>query len=232
MQYILTKAKLTAPMFDGRGYLVDIRDNKERRGLMGALGNGCELYMSRDAVEVVRRWIRMWELHLDGDEDHTFIHHVLHLSGIEFVLYDIADYGCMELKNLHQMEPERVSEIFAVARANFTTGFDEATWHKQNDHFASHVMESYNDPGRTIQFSIEKDWAMYTHRFVNKPALVPYVSRNLEMIRIAEALLSVANTRTYPSAGYKLDLKLGFGNMELADLTREQLLEIAERLIP
>lgn len=232
MQYILTKANVRAPMFDGRGFLVNIDDDKERRGLMGALAKNTTMYMSRDAIEVVRRWITMCELHVDGNQDFKYLPDVLHFGDIQFVLYDRTDYGYADLKMLKDVEPTKLAEVFAKARENFTIGFDEARWHGQDDQHAQWVMESYNVPGRLIHFNFDNSGAQYNYRVINQPQHIPYVTRDLSMVRIAESLINIANTQTYPYSGYKLDLKLAFGNMELGELDRGQLLEIAQRLIP
>ncbi|ANZ48651.1 hypothetical protein BIZ83_gp202 [Erwinia phage vB_EamM_ChrisDB] len=233
MEYVLTKSKLTASLFDGRGYLVTVRDNKERRGIMNSLFNSAEMYMSRDAVEVIRRWVRMWELKLENDDEFKCLGEVLHFGDIEFVMFDRSDYGWpMNLRELKETQPEAITEIFNTIRENFTTGYDEATWHKQNDYHVPYLSESYNVPGRMMQFNFENDSVAYDYRLFNQPVPIPYVSRDMTMIRMAESLINIANTKTYPYKGYKLDLQLGFGNMELAELNRDQLLEIAQRLIP
>lgn len=72
----------------------------------------------------------------------------------------------------------------------------------------------------------------YNYRIVGQSIPTPYASLDLTMVKIADAILSIANTETYPTAGYELELTLGFGNQKLADLTRDQLREIAFRLIP
>lgn len=233
MEYVLTKSMLTAPMFDGRGYLVSLRDNRERRGLMSALLNSTELYMSRDAVEVVRRWVWLWEQKVQGSRDVRNLSETLHFGDITFVLYDRGEYGYADITDLNDIHPEQVTKIFDTVRENFTTGFDEPTWHGDVSILTGdYVTESYNNPGQQIQFNYNNDGAVYNVRIINQGPVIPYVSRDLTMIRIAEALINIANTKTYPHSGYKLDLKLGFGNLELGELDRAQLLVIAQRLIP
>ncbi|QVW55875.1 hypothetical protein pEaSNUABM9_00294 [Erwinia phage pEa_SNUABM_9] len=233
MEYVLTKSRLTASLFDGRGYLVSLKDNKERRGIMPALFSGVEMYMSRDAVDVIRRWVQLWEMKLEGDDEPGCVGDVLHFGDIKFVMFDPSDYGWpSNLKILKETNPEMVTEILNAIRENFVTGFDEAVWHKGPDRYAPSVAESYNIPGRTMQFNFDNDAVTYNYRLTNQPVPIPYVSRDLTMIKLAESLLNIANTKTYPYNGYKLDLQLGFGNMNLAELNRGQLLEIAQRLIP
>lgn len=229
MEYVLTKAKLKGAMFDGRGYLVYLKDNKERRGVLGALMNGAELYMSRDAVEVIRRWVRMCELRMAGDEEFKYVSDTITLGDITFVLYDRADYDYTDITQIH---PTQLAALFNDIRENFTIGFDEAVWHKRDNHLAPYMTESYNKPGRMIQFNFDYNGASYDYRLINQPAPVPYVTRDLSMVRMADALLNIANTQSYPQGGYKLNLQLGFGNLDLAEMTRDGLRELAERLIP
>lgn len=229
MEYLLTKAHLSKPMFNGRGFLMDIKDNKERRGIVGALTNRTQMYLSRDAVEVIKKWITMWEAKLRGDEEFKVLPFTLSFNDITFILYDRQAYDYADIMDIHETQQ---AALIDEARKNFTTGFDSATWSTDSKSIMPYMAPSYNVPGRNMQFNFDLSGVTYDYRFANEPTPVPYVTRDLSMIRIAEALLNIADTNTYPSGGYKLDLKLGFGNLELAELSRNQIREIANRLVP
>ncbi|EJP7804956.1 hypothetical protein NY967_000180 [Salmonella enterica] len=228
----LEKSRLVAPMFDGRGFMaagffvsecsVPFRENSEEP---------TNFYLSHDAVSAILQWVRMWELHLQGDDSLRMDYPQLNINGVVFTLYSIADYDYNELKNIH---PSRATQIFDTIRQNFATGFTERKdlWEKANHPFGSYSAESFNVLGRRMEFDYDNAAVRYNYQIVNQPIPAPYASLELTMVKIADALLSVANTNTYPQAGYELGLKLGFGDQKLADLTRDQLREIAQRLIP
>ncbi|EBV3390517.1 TPA: hypothetical protein ACNBKL_003839 [Escherichia coli] len=232
MDIVLEKSKLSAPMFDGAGFMVRAhRDMSWATSFGGDADVPVDLYMSRDAVEAVLQWVRMWELHLRGDETVKTVSEILTINDIKFVLYPMSDYAYTRLKD---MDPIQAAKIFDTVRQNFTTGFAEREplWECKTHPLGGYVAESYNVPGRFMQFSYENDTVRYNYQYMNCPAPVPYVSDDLTMVRIAESLLSVADTQTYPRSGYVLELKLGFGELKLGDLNRDQLREIAQRLIP
>jgi hypothetical protein len=232
MEINLEKSKLVAPMFDGRGFMAAGQfDSECRLTFTDAPIEPTSFYLSRDAVLAILQWVKMWELHLQSDNGPSMRNRQLDINGVTFVLYSMADYDYTELKEIH---PSQVARIFDKVRQNFTTGFTERDdlWVQANHPLGGYSAESYNVQGRRMEFSFENDSVHYNYRIVGQSIPTPYASLDLTMVKIADAILSIANTETYPTAGYELELTLGFGNQKLADLTRDQLREIAFRLIP
>lgn len=232
MKIVLEKSKLVAPMFDGRGFMAAGHfDSECRLTFSDDPGEPTNFYLSRDAVLAILQWVKMWELHLQSDNGPRMRSPQLDINGVTFVLYSMADYDYTELDGIH---PSQVARLFDKVRQNFTTGFTEREnlWTCADNPMCSFSAESYNVQGRRMEFSFENDRVHYNYRIVGQPIPTPYASLDLTMVKIADAILSIANTQTYPTAGYELGLALGFGNQKLADLTRDQLREIASRLIP
>ncbi|QVW55125.1 hypothetical protein pEaSNUABM29_00081 [Erwinia phage pEa_SNUABM_29] len=227
--YVLEKSKITASMFDGRGFLVSACDNGERRGLTAALMSDVEMYLSRDAVEGILEWANMWQRCIARDEEVKYMPESLNVDGIDFILYSSADY---DFTPLHQIHPTQLEALFDTIRTNFTTGFERIRWHQQYNGRPGPAGESHNKPGMMICYGFERDSLVYGYRTTAEPNPAPLATTDLSMVRTADSLLSIANTATYPQAGYLLNLKLGFGEQTLAELNRDQLRAMAERLIP
>lgn len=232
MEINLERSRLIASMFDGRGFMAAGHfDSEYRLSFSDDPGEPTEFYLSRDAVTAILQWVKMWELHLQSDNGPNMRSPKLYIDGVTFVLYSRADYDYNDLKDIH---PSQVAQIFDTVRQNFTTGFTEREnlWECANHPLGSYSAESYNVLGRRMEFNYENDTVRYNYHIVNQPIPAPYATFDLTMVKIADALLSIANTNTYPQAGYALGLKLGFGEQKLADLTRDQIRDIAQRLIP
>lgn len=232
MEINLEKSKLIAPMFDGRGFMAAGHFESEcRLSYADAAVEPTNFYLSRDAVLVILQWVKMWELHLQSDSGPKMSSTELNINDVIFVLYSRADYDYTDLNELHHTQ---AAHIFDTVRQNFATGFTEREnlWEQGNHPLGSCSAESYNVPGRRMEFTFDNNSVHYNYRIVGQPVPTPYASLDLSMINVADALLSIADTQTYPTAGYELELKLGFGNQKLADLTRSQLRELASRLIP
>lgn len=227
--YILEKTKITASMFEGRGFIAHAKDNIQRRGMLGALANGNDIYLSRDAVEGILQWISLWEDALRQPKS-EFPDNRLYIGKLEFILYDEMNYGynAMEL-----LSKEDAWKILGTVRKNFTIGFERRPWSDVSRFPAYCETGSYNHPGRMVVIAKDPTRIEYNLRLGGASSNEQvYATADFTTVRIAEALLSVADTNTYPANGYKLDLKLGFGNLELAELSRNQIRDIAERLIP
>lgn len=232
MPYILEKTKLTGSLFDGRGFMASAKDNIVHRGAMGALANGNDLYLSRDAVEGILEWISLWENALRAHAD-TFPDNHLYVGKVEFVLYDEQEYGYVNMPVLSNVQRDVAWKILGNARKNFTIGFERHEWKEVTQFMAYSETGSFNHPGRNIVLAKDPSRVEYNLRLVGRPNNEQvYATADLTTVRIAEALFSVANTQTYPQTGYKLDLKLGFGNLDLAELNRDQIRDLAERLVP
>lgn len=230
--YILEKTKITASMFEGRGFIALAKDNIQRRGMMGALGNVNEIYLSRDAIEGILQWVSFWEDALRQQKG-VFPDSRLYVGKLEFILFDESDYGYSPMEVLAVARKEEAWKILGTVRKNFTVGFEQRPWSDVSTFMAYCETGSYNHPGRTVIIAKDPTRIEYNLRLggESKNEQV-YATADFTTVRIAEALLSVADTNTYPANGYKLDLKLGFGNLELAELSRNQIRDIAERLIP
>lgn len=223
MSFILNHTKIKASLFDGRGYLLSSRNTKRRHGIAAALESDPELYASRDAVLVLRQWLTLWKGYLEKGGKRPRDISELTIGGINFI-------NCDAIELLHS-DANPIAMVDAVL-ANLTTGFTEPVWRL----VANHPLEVYETPSldkpwQMIQLNMEPFSVAYSIR-INGVEDGPVLLRDLTMIRTAEALLSIANTQTHPQTGYHLELKLGFGTMELAELNRDQMRDMALRLIP
>lgn len=231
MNYLMQRTTLKSRMFEGRGFLAFAKDDKERHGIVGALSNGSEMYLSLDAVIGLQEWIRMWEHHVANTVTTKCPENIISIGSLSFIMHDDTDmwrWGA----DPNGMR-ESIIDNIARAKENFTFDFHQVTWKEENSIFSQRHTESLNHPGRQLVIRSEPFSIEYTIRFMHKHRNEhPTATKDLSMVKMAESLFSIANTATYPETGYELDLKLGFGNIELAKLSRDQLREIAERLVP
>ncbi|QVW28591.1 hypothetical protein pEaSNUABM8_00094 [Erwinia phage pEa_SNUABM_8] len=228
MEYDLSKTHITDRLFDGRGFLLQTHDTKQRRGLMSALESGHQLYVTRDVILVLRKWLMVWKDRVER-RDFSSISTTLAIGEYRFVTHNFEQ---QEYKALEMIEKDQALKLLDEGINGLAVGFDCDVWRESEDSFYwDYRACSADRPHMEVMLSVNEGTTEYNCRINHVPAY-PTILKDLSVVRIAESLFSIANTRSYPQSGYVLNLQLGFGNIDLASMTRDSLREMAERLIP
>jgi len=232
MQYILEQSKIKASLFTTRGFLIEARDMSPTRGAAAAALKNHELYLSIDAIESVLRWVSLWEESLK-DNTQDFPGAVLHINGLDFVLCDPSAYQCPDVETMATTSRTEFQAVLERVRENVDPGGIGMAWSQHGLSPYHHYTESCNKPGLLLTMHKKHCQPVYNLHRNGFDAVKPvYATSDLTLVRIVEALFAIADTNTYPQDGYKLALTHLFGNTELAALTRDQVRDIAERLVP
>lgn len=218
-----------SPIFNGRGYLLDLDSSGYESSRFDTIVN-TTIYISQDVYQALGFWLCSNLKNLNEKSGWNYEAHQFQVGELAFGWDWNYEYATSEDKKAYIEHTIKSLGILYDDK-------DMAVWKHPPEGFRmfdspkTYVRDSFNNPQQGLLVDVDKGQCRYV---IERPgeARYPVIALDVMHIRIAERLLNIANTVTYPEGDYDLSLKIAFGELAIEKLTKTQLRELAERLLP
>lgn len=214
------------PIFGERGYWVSIADGGPFHGSLVSVvtraRNVSVIYLSQDALHCIGAWLALQLERQEKEEQH--MEEGFNIGNLTVQIWH-PEYVC--IKDNIPLLKAAMEKLKA-----FMYKVDRTKWELVAGSWGdTYIHPSFNYPQRRLQINLGNKTADYG-LVLDGEYQYPAYSYDIKRIRIAERLLNVANTVTYPDDGYDLSLKIAFGELSLESLSKIEIRELAMRLLP